>query len=63
MFPANDAGVSDIGEARHETAYGPHDGGSTLVFDPFSQEFFDDPYEFYRWMRAEASPVLYSDQY
>jgi cytochrome P450 len=31
---------------------------STLVFDPFSQEFFDDPYKFYRWM-----PVYYSDQY
>ena len=37
-------------------------GEATLVFDPFSQEFFDDPYEFYRWMRSEA-PVYYSDQY
>jgi hypothetical protein len=36
-------------------------GEATLVFDPFSQEFFDDPYEFYRWMRSEA-PVYYSDQ-
>ena len=35
---------------------------STLIFDPFSQEFFDDPYETYRWMRAEA-PVYYSEQY
>ena len=35
---------------------------STLTFDPFSQEFFDDPYEIYRWMRAEA-PVYYSEQY
>jgi cytochrome P450 len=37
-------------------------GEATLVFDPFSQEFFDNPYEFYRWMRAET-PVYYSDQY
>lgn len=37
-------------------------GEATLVFDPFSQEFFDDPYECYRWMRAEA-PVYYSEQY
>jgi cytochrome P450 len=35
---------------------------STLVFDPFAQEFFDDPYETYRWMRAEA-PVYYSEQH
>jgi cytochrome P450 len=37
-------------------------GEATLVFDPFSQEFFDDPYECYRWMRTEA-PVYYSEQY
>jgi cytochrome P450 len=37
-------------------------GASTLVFDPFSQEFFDDPYETYRWMRAEA-PVYYSEEH
>ncbi|MGO4447147.1 cytochrome P450 [Mycobacterium sp. 2YAF39] len=35
---------------------------STMVFDPFSQEFFDDPYEIYRWMRSEA-PVYYSEKY
>jgi cytochrome P450 len=35
---------------------------SSLVFDPFSQEFFDDPYEIYRWMRTDA-PVYYSEQY
>lgn len=35
---------------------------STLTFDPFCQEFFDDPYGFYRWMRTEA-PVYYSEQY
>ena len=43
-------------------AYRPAMGEATLVFDPFSQAFFDDPYEFYRWMRTEA-PVYYSDQY
>lgn len=35
---------------------------STLLFDPFSQEFFDDPYEIYRHMRRDA-PVYYSEEY
>ena len=35
---------------------------AALVFDPFSQEFFDDPYEIYRRMRQDA-PVYYSEQY
>ena len=36
----------------------------TLVheFDPYSDVFFDDPYELYRWMRDE-SPVYFSEQY
>jgi len=33
-----------------------------LVFDPFSEEFFTDPYPTYRRMREEA-PVYYSDEY
>jgi hypothetical protein len=33
-----------------------------LVFDPFSADFFNGPYETYRRMRAEA-PVYYSKQY
>ena len=33
-----------------------------LAFDPFSEQFFDDPYEMYRRMREEA-PVYYSDEY
>jgi cytochrome P450 len=33
-----------------------------LVFDPFSEEFFTDPYPTYRRMRAEA-PVYYSEEY
>jgi cytochrome P450 len=33
-----------------------------LVFDPFSQEFYDDPVEIYREVR-EQSPVYYSEQY
>lgn len=33
-----------------------------LVFDPFSEEFFNGPYETYRRMRREA-PVYYSDEY
>ncbi|BBZ31651.1 cytochrome P450 [Mycolicibacterium confluentis] len=35
---------------------------ATVVFDPFSEEFFTSPYETYRRMRAEA-PVYYSEQY
>ena len=31
-------------------------------FDPFSDAFFDDPYETYRWMREEA-PVYHSDRW
>ena len=31
-----------------------------LVFDPFSQDFFNDPYEIYRRMRDEA-PVYYDE--
>ncbi|NED61316.1 cytochrome P450, partial [Streptomyces sp. SID10244] len=33
-----------------------------LVFDPFSREFFDGPYDIYRRMREEA-PVYYSEEY
>ncbi|GAA3703128.1 cytochrome P450 [Gordonia hankookensis] len=33
-----------------------------LVFDPFSREFFDGPYDIYRRMREEA-PVYHSEEY
>ncbi|MGN6453221.1 MAG: cytochrome P450 [Steroidobacteraceae bacterium] len=33
-----------------------------LVFDPFSEEFFNGPYNIYRRMREEA-PVYYNEQY
>lgn len=35
---------------------------TTLVFDPFSEDFFNGPYETYRRMREEA-PVYYSEEY
>src|SRR5271169_3632293 len=35
---------------------------SKLVFDPFSEEHFNDPYDTYRRLRDEA-PVYYSEQY
>ena len=35
---------------------------ATVLFDPFSEEFFNSPYETYRRMREEA-PVYYSEQY
>jgi cytochrome P450 len=34
----------------------------TLEFDPFSDEFFDDPYDLYRRMRDEA-PVSFNERY
>lgn len=34
----------------------------TLEFDPFSQEFYDDPASIYRWLREET-PVYYSERY
>jgi cytochrome P450 len=33
-----------------------------IEFDPFSDDFFDDPYDTYRTLRDEA-PVYYSDKY
>jgi cytochrome P450 len=33
-----------------------------VEFDPFSDEFFDDPYDLYRRLRDEA-PVYYSERY
>jgi cytochrome P450 len=35
---------------------------SEVVFDPFSEEFFNGPYEIYRRMREEA-PVYYNEEY
>jgi cytochrome P450 len=35
---------------------------SQVVFDPFSEDFFNNPYETYRRMREEA-PVYHSEQY
>ncbi len=34
----------------------------TVVFDPFSDVFFEDPYELYRELR-DRSPVFFSEQY
>ncbi|HEV3281642.1 MAG TPA: cytochrome P450 [Acidimicrobiales bacterium] len=34
----------------------------TATFDPFSDEYFDDPYDLYRRMRDEA-PVFFSEEY
>jgi cytochrome P450 len=34
----------------------------TLEFDPFSDEFFEDPYDLYRRMRDEA-PVAFNERY
>src|SRR6201999_3112868 len=36
--------------------------GAPAEFNPYSDVFFDDPYETYRWMRDEA-PVYYSERW
>ena len=33
-----------------------------MEFNPYSDSFFDDPYDTYRWMRDEA-PVYYSERW
>jgi cytochrome P450 len=33
-----------------------------MEFNPFSDEFYDDPYDMYRWLRDEA-PAYYNEQY
>ena len=33
-----------------------------MEFNPYSDNFFDNPYDTYRWMRDEA-PVYYSDRW
>jgi cytochrome P450 len=35
--------------------------GGTMEFDPFSHEFFEDPYAVYRWLREEA-PAYRNDK-
>src|SRR6202045_118886 len=50
---------TDQGRASAMT---PRDDGSPMEFDPYSDSFFDDPYDPYRWMRDEA-PVYYSERW
>ncbi|MCW2691080.1 MAG: cytochrome [Mycobacterium sp.] len=40
----------------------PREDGAPVEFNPYSDVFFDNPYETYRWMRDEA-PVYYSDRW
>lgn len=40
----------------------PTVSGAPVEFDPYSEDFFDSPYETYRRMRDEA-PVYYSEKY
>jgi cytochrome P450 len=40
----------------------PRDDGSPMEFNPYSDSFFDYPYDTYRWMRDEA-PVYYSERW
>src|SRR5260370_30913355 len=40
----------------------PRDDGSPREFNPYSDSFFDDPYDTYRWMR-DGGPVYYSERW
>jgi cytochrome P450 len=40
----------------------PTVSGGPVVFDPYSEDYFDSPFETYRRMRNEA-PLYYSDKY
>jgi len=40
----------------------PRDDDAPMEFDPYSDSFFDDPYDTYRWMR-DAAPVYYSERW
>ncbi|MDT5360277.1 MAG: hypothetical protein QOC69_2039 [Mycobacterium sp.] len=51
---STDQGAPPATEAR--------DDGSPMEFNPYSDSFFDDPYDTYRWMRDEAS-VYYSERW
>src|SRR5580693_9949611 len=51
---STDQGASSATTARED--------GAPAEFNPYSDVFFDDPYETYRWMRDEA-PVYYSDRW
>ena len=51
---STDHGASSATKARAD--------GAPAEFNPYSDVFFDDPYETYRWMRDEA-PVYYSERW
>jgi cytochrome P450 len=51
---STDQGASPATEAR--------DINVPMEFNPYSDSFFDDPYDTYRWMRDEK-PVYYSDRW
>jgi cytochrome P450 len=51
---STDQGAPSATEARNNS--------SLMEFNPYSDSFFDDPYDTYRWMRDEA-PVYYSERW
>src|ERR1700738_517992 len=51
---STDQGASSATKAREDS--------TPVEFNPYSDVFFDDPYETYRWMRDEAS-VYYSQRW
>ncbi|BBY41707.1 hypothetical protein MCEL_00020 [Mycolicibacterium celeriflavum] len=50
-----------VTESGHQPAAKEEITKPKLVFDPYSQEYFDDPYEIYRRMRDET-PIYYDEE-
>ena len=55
-IPGDRADTAGEGHDRHDPEQAPP------RFDPFSDEYFDDPYDLYRRMRDEA-PVSFNEEY
>ena len=56
--------ATDVGSVRKGERAVPEDpvDGAPAGFDPFSDEYFNDPYDLYRRMRDE-SPVHFNEEY
>ena len=69
-FPSNDGGMECFTPHKQHKPDGsaavsvssPTVSGGPVVFDPYSDDYFDSPFETYRRMRDEA-PLYYSEKY
>src|SRR5262245_16407984 len=56
--PARGASIPVV---YHGRVASREESGDRMEFSPLSQDFFDDPYETYRWLRDEA-PCYHNDE-